>query len=692
MDKVMRRSARGTYVGGPLLSLTLVGGLAACGGDSGGDGVEASTGGSASTGGGTDTSGDGDGDGSSWRDWEPEVAWPTLECDPLDPNFCAFPFPNNVYTETADTPTGRQVRLAAATVVTAENGSVTDPAPWNTFDGFSHSIPLMVHMPGATDTGLASSISIADSMLLDSPTVIIEAETGERVPHWSELDVTTDDSDRSTFLVRPAVRLKDATRYVVAIRNVVDDSGVPIPASEAFAALRDGASSADPTVDSRRGLYADIFTRLEGAGVEVDELQVAWDFTTASKENLTGPFLHMRDEAMAAYEEGRGPSYTIREVESDWNTDNILHRIDLRMEVPQYLDDPNNAISGALNYGADGLPEPVGTYQEDVEIWIPQSATGTPAALMQYGHGLLGDRSQIGSGHFRSWGNLYGYAFFGVDMKGMATFDRVALGLMLEQGRFNEFLVTVDRLHQGMLNHLLAMRMVANEFANDPTYGPLLDPSRRYYHGISQGGIFGGTYMAVTQDVERGALGVPGQPYSLLLTRSVDFDDFFDIARSSYRDPREVMLMIALAQSLWDRITPSTYTAYISGDDRLPDTPDHRVFMRVAVGDHQVSPLGAHVMARAVDGTQHLDSGVRPIYGFEAVADQVEGNAIVEYDFGLPDAPVGNVPLRECSDPHGKLRSLEEARVQLDRFYREGVVANTCTDGVCSFPDMSGCP
>ena len=46
----------------------------------------------------------------------------------------------------------------------------------------------------------------------------------------------------------------------------------------------------------------------------------------------------------------------------------------------------------------------------------------------------------------------------------------------------------------------------------------------RSYTGNSEGGIFGTVYMAVTQDVERGVLGVPGGPYAMLLPRSHDFE------------------------------------------------------------------------------------------------------------------------------------------------------------------------
>ena len=67
------------------------------------------------------------------------------------------------------------------------------------------------------------------------------------------------------------------------------------------------------------------------------------------------------------------------------------------------------------------------------------------------------------------------------------------------------------------------------------------------------------------------------------------------------------------------------------------------------------------------------------------------GSAYVEYDFGLPEDPLCNLPQRECDDPHGKLRGLPAARQQIDTFLRTGVIDNYCDGGVCSFPTLSGC-
>ena len=62
---------------------------------------------------------------------------------------------------------------------------------------------------GAADaTGLPTPVTIPASLEPGSPTVVIHAETGERVPHWSEYDVSHGDDARRAFMVRPAVRLE----------------------------------------------------------------------------------------------------------------------------------------------------------------------------------------------------------------------------------------------------------------------------------------------------------------------------------------------------------------------------------------------------------------------------------------------------------------------------------------------------
>jgi len=644
----------------------------------------------------TSETGDGDGDGETGEtgetgteveEPEPEVAWPTLACDSLVPEYCLFPYPNNVFT-TADASTDTGRRLAHATEsLPSKNGNAVQAAPFNDADGFSPGLAGMTFLAGATVTGLPTWMDIDASLAADSPTVLINAETGERIPHFSEIDVSLAGATANSLMIRPVVRLDDGTRYIVAIRNVVNQAGDVIPASPGFAALRDLTETDDPDIDDRRPLYADIFMRLGDAGVARGTLQIAWDFTTASLESTTGDLLHMRDDALAMYPEGMGPTYTITSVDEEWNTEDIAYKIEGTIDVPLYLDGPG--AGSRMVYGADGMPEAQGTAQYPFFMMIPHSAVITPGQLLQYGHGLLGGAGELYTEHMRTFINENNYVLFGVNWIGMASDDVLNIATMLNTGEMHDFVTVTDRLQQGLVNFVLATRMMKTSFADDPVYGSYIDPSRAHYLGISQGGIFGGTFMAISQDVERGCLGVYGQPYNILLNRSIDFDSYFMILQQGFDDSRDLQILLALIQGLWDHAEPTGYSHKIS-TDMFPDTPEHAVLLRAALGDHQVTTLGAHIGARAV-GAAHLDTGVGEVWGLEQVSQENTGSTYVEYDFGLPMDPIQNVPQTACADPHGKLRRLVEARMQLHTFFQTGVVENFCTDQVCSFPDLSGC-
>jgi len=620
--------------------------------------------------------------------FEPKVEWTHLTCDPLVPTHCGFPFPSNVWTVDApDTPTGRRVQIDDGAFPVAMNGQKTTGGPWSKSDGFGAGSGILTHLPGATLEGLPSLTNIARSLEQDCPTVILDTETGQRVPHFAELDMSRADPDSVTFILRPVVPLTDARRYVVAIRKVRGADGA-LPPTPAFKALRDSIASSEPSVDARRGLYEDIFQKLASAGVERADLQLAWDFTTASRENVTGWLLHMRDEALAKVGED-GPPYVIDTVEETWEPDTIAYRIHGKMTVPLYLDKPEAGAN--LVFGPDGMPEPNParpTYEVPFEVLIPKGALTKPAALLQYGHGLLGQRTQIEASNFRKLISEKNYVIFAVDLAGMADDDSGHIANTLASGQLHGMSTMFDRMHQGFLNYLLAMRMMSRGFAKDPQFGGYIDATQRYYHGISQGGIAGGVYMAASTDVERGVLSVMGQPYGLLLNRSVDFAPFFLVVRGTYPDTRDQQMVLALIQMLWDRVEPNGWTKYMGGG--LPNTPGHSVLMSAARGDHQVTTFGGHVMARAV-GAKHLESGIRDIFGLEKVPETTSGSVYVEYDFGHPEEPICNVPMSHCEDPHGMVRKLQANDDQLDTFLRTGQGKNYCPGGVCKFPDQSGC-
>src|SRR5690606_13608629 len=162
-----------------------------------------------------------------------------------------------------------------------------------------------------------------------------------------------DDLGTRALTIRPVVPLRNARRYIVAVRGAVDGGGSVIAASEGFAALRDGTSSSDRAISSRKAKFEEIFASLETAGAPRASLQLAWDFTTGSVENTTAWLLHMRDEGLQLVRDAGHP-YTITEVRTadcaafaaedfactelaaDW-TDHVLHYVIGTFRVPNYM-------------------------------------------------------------------------------------------------------------------------------------------------------------------------------------------------------------------------------------------------------------------------------------------------------------------------------------------------------------------
>ena len=225
----------------------------------------------------------------------------TADCDPIG-GHCGFPFPLNVYLKddpTGKNPSGKSIRFGAATLPKVNGMTPIGPALFYGLDGFSPASAPATYLPNASATGLPTPRQIATTVDAASPTIILNADTGELVPHWADIDQQAAAPEQRAIILHPAVLLKNRGRYIVAMRRVVDASGAAIAPTVAFQALRDGSQSSDPDVESRRCLYQDIFAKLAKAGVNKHDLQIAWDFTVGSRESITNPPVKVRDAALA---------------------------------------------------------------------------------------------------------------------------------------------------------------------------------------------------------------------------------------------------------------------------------------------------------------------------------------------------------------------------------------------------------
>jgi hypothetical protein len=581
---------------------------------------------------------------------------PTPGCDPLIEERCILPFPSSRFlVPDASTPTGLRVHYGETALPTNTSGKHVEPADWNTLDGFSPA-PMMIALfpdTGApldlSASGVAPQTDFGRSLEADHPIVLMNAATGERIVHLAELDANTDDVGKRALLIRPGKRLDDATGYIVAIRNLVDTNGTPIRPRLVFRALRDAAAPGEveaacgspcgALLAERKATFDGIFSTLEQHGVDPAELVLAWDFTTASTQALTGWLVSIRDQAFAL----PTPEFTVTSVDDGGGAgidDDIYRRIEGTFQAPLFM--TADAPASRLHL-VGGVPAQNGYATVPFVVEIPRlawdgGAGATPFRASLWGHGLLGDRYQVGT--LASAANTHGYITAAVDMQGMAEEDVVPAVVPLTQD-FSLFHYVPERLHQGLLNHLLLGRLLGdavNGFDSHPDFQlgasstPVIDTSEVYYSGGSQGGIFGLTIMAVTENFPRGFLAVPGANYSTLLHRASPFRLFLDLLEVAYPDRLDQQLLVGLAQQLWDRADPISYLPHILPGDLSTPAHPHRVLLHMARCDSQVSNLGTEIALRSL-GIPQVAPAIHSFFGIPAVAGPIDGSALLEIDW-----------------------------------------------------------
>lgn len=673
-------------------------------------------------------------------------------CDITDPSVCLYPFPNDYFT-TADPSkaSGRRLNLnAASTPATtpnifaprSKNIGVTE---FNKFDGFSPGSMLITHIPGLTNdaainrSGLPTSANIGKYSETNQALVVIDASTGQRWPIWAENgqgynDATIDKAAtipeaKANLVIHPARNFTDGHRYIVALRNLKDSTGKAIAPSDGFRLYRDRLVTKSSVVESRRDHMEALFTSLKAAGIDRSSLNLAWDFTVASTRSLSERALKIRNDAFAQLGDtsmgdnviqGNSPVFHITAVRDTPTDPDTIRQIDGTIEVPCYLDSAGCVTGGKFNYGSDGLPaQQTGNKQlARFRCNIPQSAVDGNGGIYMtlYGHGLFGSINEMGSRNVRQLGNAERMLVCGSDWSGMATDDELtAAGILSDLTNFPKM---ADRLQQGYLNFMFLGRALAHSsgLTTDSAFQVSKDGnSAAYntgyiaYYGNSQGGIAGGGLTALSPDITRSVLYVGAMNYSLLLTRSVDFDEFKPYFYPNYTKLEERPLLFALMQIMWDRGEPNGYANHITSDP-LPNTPVKHVTMEMSFGDHQVANIATEVQARTMglkvrkpylDATRDTNGSISG-WGLSTLgAMPLDDNALIVWDIGpyrtptdasacrdrssdtwcgTPSPPAGNVPNRVGTDPHDlNIETMASLRHQIAEYIKpNGKLVEVC--------------
>jgi hypothetical protein len=332
-----------------------------------------------------------------------------------------------------------------------------------------------------------------------------------------------------------------------------------------------------------------------------------------------------------------------------------------------------------------------GTYDVDFTAIVPECAyTATePVGIMIYGHGLLGEGDQVASGAVRSAVAEACVVALGTDMRGMSSRDIGAVATALTD--FNRAEGVFEVLVQGLINHI-ALRTVAQGAMAERLFvkdggGSLVDPSKVYYYGISQGGIFGTPVVAWDPAIRRGVLGVGAGGYANMLERSSDWPQYRTILLGAYPDSLDLTLLINLMQMRWDK-TETASIAHVATDGVTLDSGGPKqILMQIALGDDQVPNLASWWQARTM-GIPVLGPSVEEPWGMQAATGPLTDSALVIFDGraeGDPEIPDENVPAPNTG-AHYVPRNQPATWRQIKTFYETGMIVNEC-DGACLCPD-----
>lgn len=661
------------------------------------------------------------------------------ECEILNGTECLLPYPSSHFLALADTATGYAVRIPAAGIPRVRGPNQIDPAIFSRLDGFSPGSQILMHFPQGVDVAASNAPRLLPpqccgqppgppwidtrtmnqrSLEPDSPTVLLDADTGERILHFVENDARATDPARRAFILRPGRILTPGHRYIVAARNLVAPGGASVEPEPAFRRLRDRTPSGDPALEARRAHFEDvIFPRLAAAGVARDDLVLAFDFVVASENGLHGLIRSMRDQAFSwldgvASEPELMPFTVTSVMENDCNApDTVVWRtISGTYQVPLFLTgDLANDTTPVENLGPDGEPVQNGFHTARFFATLPCSALepveGSPNLPVLMGHGLF----QTGdvyptlvppiAARIAPWTGIA----FGTDWRGLSGLDLAWLGARIfgiNESQLHNFPAFPARLRQGVLNTLVLARLIKLGLFNrhaafqrpDATGvlpGENADP---YYIGFSLGGIMG-TYLAgLTPDIHRFTLNVGAVNFACLLQRATPFEQFYPLISSLlFDDPLSILLGIELLHELWSSAEPVSVVHHITSDPLPGSGSAKQILYTAAWLDNQVANICTEIAARTMQLPVAEGSIQRSMVQMTD-ATGATPSALVFHHLGELDIldpahapfipPLANLfPAGEC-DPHGRQASTPASIRQILRFFISGEVVNTCS-GLC---------
>ena len=623
----------------------------------------------------------------------------TEGCHPYSHETCLLPYPSSYYLQ-EDDKGARRIAFPDPLPITRKNGRPVSNQLFTFRDGFSPITPILVHFAERVDPEtLIRSSEMARSLQPDSPIQIIDAADGARIPLFAEVDsLVKSDEAPQAVIIRPMLRLKPNTRYLVVIRDTIKTAkggAVTQPAGFAWAKAvsAEAAKSAPAPWPRVKAMYDQDIQAATAAGLDVTTILLAWSFHTASDETLVDEMLDMREKLFAKLG-ADAPKYTIEKTEEPKEADekNLYRILEGTIEVPSFLshDEVNkNAVMLRDAAGKPKLRDQAGAFP--LQIHVPRCALsrteGVP--ILIFGHGLFGSaKGEMSGGYHRALAQRLCMIEIGTNWIGMSLPDATATAVPI-LGDLSTIETLISRLQQAQMNFLALARLALQGLAKEPLLQhegrSLVDPQQIYYLGISNGAIQGGTLMALSPDIKRAILHVGGGGWTLLMSRSTAFGVFVEILADDLPSPVEVQLYTAFLQHFFDRVDPLTYAPYLKANPQRLGIPPKEIMYHEAIGDSLVNNLTTRLLMRTL-GVPGLAPFFEPTFGIEEMPGPLSSWGYVQFG-PVPANPPPDLNLPAPSNPvHQSLREEEISLRFFEQFLKpDGKIEQLC-EGVCD-PD-----
>jgi len=605
---------------------------------------------------------------------------------------CLAPYPSDFHRAPDPTSaTGFRLGLRGAARPVKPNGETADPHDVVAYDGASL-VPTItaglageiVHdgLPGVLDDPALSARA-------DAGTVILDTSTGMLVPHYTDV-VDKKDGTHTPITLRAFAPLKPRTRYVVAISGAhlapaegsTDTQLAPAP--EGFRRLRDGVAAGDPALAPLASRFdAEVFSPLAGAGVALDRLQLAWDFTTGSAEQPLADMLRVR-ELTLAWLAANEPQ--VRVTGARDGTGKLAKILGIEVTAPLFLDRPDPG--GRLVHDAGGQVVQNGTTTFTLVAVVPTSVRDRtdPGRALCYGHGFFGNTDELESDAAQAISERVGAVLFGTNWWGMSKEDLAPVADTVNS-RPEHFADFAERVHQAMANWLVALAAIRGPLTKLPelrraSQQPFYDPSFVGYFGASLGHILGGT-LAGLADFPRIVLNVGGGGFTHIMPRSLNFGPFGLLLGVEFPDPLVAQSFVAIMQRSLDRIDPISYAPHVLASP-LPGNAvaDRRVLMQIGLGDPAVPNLASFLHARTLGIAQAMPAPVS-VFGLAQVADADAPSSLTVFDFHVDTTGYADGKPISPNGVHEGVRVNPAALRQMEAFMKPGGVIVHACDGPC---------